>query len=69
MSDGLIDKQTAAAFIKQLREDGEGTAANVATINIVWSFYSNDIDLPDVTEEEADEILSDLPTSYERERE
>jgi len=69
MKDGVIDKQTAAAFVKHLREDGDVGAVKVAIMNIVWSLYTNDIDLPEVTEEEADEILEELPTSYDREQE
>lgn len=71
-----LTKRELAQMVADIREQGEDSvggsvARQVAQINIVWSFYDSllgqELDEPDLTQEEAEKILSELPTTYDKE--
>lgn len=75
MSDkGRISKQDVAKFVVDATEGktepGDGIAAGVAGVNVVWSVWTalgeerTDAE-SEISESEADRILSQLPLEYE----
>ena len=67
MSGEPIDKRAAASMINHLRQQDIPTSHKVAMINILWSFYDVDLEVEPVCDQKADEILSEMPTTFERE--
>ena len=67
MTTDPIDKRAAASMINHLRQQDIPTAHKVAMINILWSFYDVDLEVELVSDEKADQILSEMPTTFERE--
>lgn len=70
----LESKRDVARIIVKIREEGRSeSAAGAAFVNMIWSLHdlAKDVDLDDVdlTDEEVDLVLQELPTSYEREQE
>ncbi|SEA36689.1 hypothetical protein SAMN04488065_2853 [Haloplanus vescus] len=69
MSD-ILDDETTAKIVKNIRESEQPSPHFQATmINFVFSLNQSDGGLDDIemTEEEIDEILNDLPTNPELE--
>ena len=52
-------------MINHLRQQDIPTAHKVAMINILWSFYDVDLEVEPVSDQKADEILSEMPTTFE----
>lgn len=69
---GTMTKKDVAQMVKDLKEEdmepGSGIAQRVMGVNVVWSVWNQigpvETD-PDVSTEEADELLAELPISYE----
>lgn len=69
---GVMSKRDVAQLVKDLKEEdmepGSGIAQRVMGANVVWSVWNQIGPIetkPEVSEEEADELLAELPISYE----
>lgn len=66
----FITKHQLALFVEELRrEEGDSNAIEVALVNMLHGFYVNnpldDVDF-ELSDEEVNEIIGELPMSYEQ---
>lgn len=68
----INDPRPYAHMVQNIREKEMAPPQKVAMINIVWTMYDSLAEIPedefDVDLEEAEDIMSELPTSYDDER-
>jgi hypothetical protein len=72
MSEPAISKREIAQFIKDVTDGdmdaGDGISQSVLAANMMWSLWDtlgeSDTD-PDISDEEAEEILSQMPLDYD----
>lgn len=67
-----ISREDAALLIHEIRSGDAGAVSHkTLAINLVWSFYdlSQEVDFSkyDLTDEEVDEIIESVPTSFDEE--
>lgn len=68
----LADERDVATLVEIIRDaEGGNVSARVGVINILWSLHEMVTELEDpgieIDDKEAEEILSELPTSFEQE--
>lgn len=64
----LVEKRDLARFVKKIREESDVGAHRVAAINILHAYAVQDIELPEIEDDEVDEIWEQRPMDYDFEQ-
>jgi len=66
----LIDDETLARLVKHQREEIDSPAHRTMLVNVLWTVGQIDTgELPELSPEEVDEIIAELPTDFDQEDE